>query len=277
MLENRHPKLGRPAKGPSLTMCGMKRSCATAPTASIGGAADKDWRLVPSLNRVCTHDLGLEQAIIRSFRKYGYTDLAQYTGFWQLLPVAQHYGLPTRLLDWSYSPLVAAHFATEDTDAYDRDGRHLVYRRHRGQAPPSQAPAQAFGGSQLQYLLPRPSRRGSARFRRDAGRSPRSPTPSFLSPPPCSTASPISTRSFPWSATRACCSPTYSNSRRSTTTRSSFPREVKLEIRDKLDYINISERMLYPGLDGICRWIARQYSALGPKYNRRRDGSRPNA
>ena len=48
-----------------------------------------------------------------------------------------------------------------------------------------------------------------------------------------------------------------------------IPREVKLEIRDKLDYINISERMLYPGLDGICRWIARQYSALGPKYNRR--------
>ncbi len=42
-----------------------------------------------------------------------------------------------------------------------------------------------------------------------------------------------------------------------------IPSEVKLEIRDKLDYINISERMLYPGLDGICRWIARQYSALG--------------
>ena len=86
------------------------------------GAADKNWRLVPSLNRVCAHDLSLEQAVIRSFRKYGYADLAQYTGFWQLLPVAQHYGLPTRLLDWSYSPLVAAHFATEDTDAYDRDG-----------------------------------------------------------------------------------------------------------------------------------------------------------
>ena len=29
-----------------------------------------------------------------------------------------------------------------------------------------------------------------------------------------------------------------------------IPREVKLEIRDKLDYVNISERMIYPGLDG---------------------------
>lgn len=43
------------------------------------GAADKDWRLVPSLNRVCGHNLKLEQAVFRSFRKYGYADLAQYS------------------------------------------------------------------------------------------------------------------------------------------------------------------------------------------------------
>ena len=48
-----------------------------------------------------------------------------------------------------------------------------------------------------------------------------------------------------------------------------IPAEVKLEIRDKLDYINISERMIYPGLDGICKWITRRYAALGPKYNRK--------
>ena len=46
-----------------------------------------------------------------------------------------------------------------------------------------------------------------------------------------------------------------------------IPAEVKLEIRDKLDYINISERMIYPGLDGICKWITRRYAALGPLYN----------
>ena len=47
-----------------------------------------------------------------------------------------------------------------------------------------------------------------------------------------------------------------------------IPASVKLEIRDKLDYINISERMIYPGLDGICKWITRRYAALGPKYHR---------
>ena len=50
-----------------------------------------------------------------------------------------------------------------------------------------------------------------------------------------------------------------------------MPKEIKLEIRDKLDYINISERMIYPGLDGVCRWITRRYSALGPEYNRNHD------
>ena len=46
-----------------------------------------------------------------------------------------------------------------------------------------------------------------------------------------------------------------------------IPAAVKLEIRDKLDYINISERMIYPGLDGICKWITRRFADLGPRYN----------
>ena len=240
------------------------------------GAADKDWRLVPSLNRVCAHDLSLEQAVIRSFRKYGYADLAQYTGFWQLLPVAQHYGLPTRLLDWSYSPLVAAHFATEDTDAYDRDGaiwcidatevKKRLPKRLRKRLEEANCNIFSLGlleeevrdFAEMQALSPEPY----ALFFEPASMLDRIANQyalfSVVSDPTVLLSDILEEQDIDYY-------------------KIVIPREVKLEIRDKLDYINISERMLYPGLDGICRWIARQYSALGPKYNRPSDASPPNA
>ena len=51
------------------------------------GTADLQWNLVPSLNRVCGHNLALESQVFRRFRKYGYAELAEYSGFWKLLPV----------------------------------------------------------------------------------------------------------------------------------------------------------------------------------------------
>ncbi len=47
---------------------------------------------------------------------------------WEWLAYAQHYGLPTRLLDWSENPLIAAYFATNDFF----DGDSAVYAYEAG-------------------------------------------------------------------------------------------------------------------------------------------------
>ena len=45
--------------------------------------------------------------------------------FYQLIAMAQHYGLPTRFLDWSYDPMVAAYFAARSCIRHFREGNEF--------------------------------------------------------------------------------------------------------------------------------------------------------
>ncbi len=82
------------------------------------GASDACRGLLTSLDRLGGVDpphskRGLEAHILRNFIRYSRPHLhTPPVNEWEVLVAAQHHGVPTRLLDWTYSPLVAAHFAT---------------------------------------------------------------------------------------------------------------------------------------------------------------------
>jgi hypothetical protein len=89
----------------------------------------QDWPLLPSIgrrHRNLKHYSNwrvFELDLVERFAKYGrplISPVPEGPGSWLLH--AQHYGVPTRLLDWTTNPLKALFWAVEDSTHYNADG-----------------------------------------------------------------------------------------------------------------------------------------------------------
>lgn len=89
------------------------------------GEISMGYSLKPSIGRAKDYSLNLEEQLFLEFKRqyYSYTDLRPKTDM-DVLFLAQHYRLKTRLLDWSYNPLVALYFACEkEVDSSENDDK----------------------------------------------------------------------------------------------------------------------------------------------------------
>ncbi|HEV2132032.1 MAG TPA: FRG domain-containing protein, partial [Longimicrobiaceae bacterium] len=224
----------------------------------MGRATDK---LVSSLIHRGGSYAELEQNLLRNFRKYAQHHVGDGDSTWYWLSLAQHHGLPTRLLDWTYSPLVALHFVTADI-AVARDGViwAVDFERAHQLAPD---PLRACLDSERSSVFTVDMLAESIRSLRDLEAMADEPFVLFFEPPSIDERIVNQYALFCMMSDPRAVMEEWLEERPELYRRIIVPAELKWEVRDKLDQANVTERVLFPGLDGLCRWLTRYY---GPRY-----------
>jgi FRG domain len=222
------------------------------------GRWNADDDLGTSLIRLGGDSATLEGHLLRAFRKYAAHGAVPVDSLWNWLALGQHHGLPTRLLDWTYSPYVALHFATAKRERYDIDGAvwMIDYGAAHEEAPRALRECLEDEGADVftTEMLGRAAtdlreldRLGGDFF-------------VFVEPPSFDERIVNQYALFSLMSRAKGSLDAWLADRSHVGRRLVIPAELKWEIRDKLDQANITERVLFPGLDGLSRWVARYYA-----------------
>lgn len=228
-----------------------------------------DWRYDrrTSLNRLGGRYASIEDDLLRNFRKYGsQMESSLHDSWWNWLAIGQHHGLPTRLLDWTFSPYVALHFVTTKADLFATDGvifciDFIKVRRYLPESLKAilKKDDAVFFTAEMLDGYARTLGEFDARVKRDG-----QDCVIFFEPPSLddrivNQAALFSMISSPeqqleeWLMGREAEQPGIFR-------KIIVPAVLKWEVRDKLDMANITERVVFPGLDGLGAWLRRYYS-----------------
>lgn len=227
------------------------------------GMSNVNYKMITSLKRICKEKSQiLEPVILSNFTKYGeLEDPSIEKSVWRQMILGQHHGLPTRLLDWSFSPLVSLHFALSESDL-DRMNEHdcVIWRMDidelHGMLPERyQKVMEKEGTTTFSLKMLQEACKGPEEYDSDMqGKA------MLIVEPPSIEQRIVNQFSF-FSIIPSGMDDIeeFLNRHTNNTVRYIIKKEIRWQARDLLDQLNISERVIYPGLDGLCRWLERHY------------------
>ena len=201
----------------------------------------------------------LERQLMRNFRKYAASDAVPRDTPWDWLALGQHHGLPTRLLDWTYSPYVALHFVTQSRRRFDRDGVvwSLDYVRTHALLPDRLRELLHDEGANVftteLLTIASPDLTNLEDLEADD-------FVLFVEPPSFDARIVNQYALFSLVSRPDGELDEWLEAHPDLVRRIIVPAELKAEVRDKLDQANLTERVLFPGLDGLSRWLTRYYA-----------------
>jgi hypothetical protein len=200
-----------------------------------------------------------ERHLLTSFRKYALRNAVHGDWVWNWLSLAKHHGLPTRLLDWTYSPYVAMHFATHDIRHFDEDAAIwcVDYRKTNERLP--EPLSKVLRDEEVNLFTTEMINRVAttlAEFDHLADHD----FVLFFEPPSLDERIVNQFALFSLPSSPSLSLQALLEERDSAYRRIVIPAALKWEIRDKLDQANITERVLFPGLDGLSQWLRRYFT-----------------